>query len=163
MPPINHRKPGLAGAVLGSEEITAEVVCDGVHVHPSMVRLALSAKQPSHFMAITDGTAGTGLPRGSRTTIGGRPITVGDAALLDDGTIAGSVLTMDRAFKLLVETVGVGIVDAATLCASTPARAMGLQGLGMIATGALADLVVLDRALNVVKTFIGGKLVHSRV
>jgi len=163
MPPINHRKPGLAGAVLGSEEITAEVVCDGVHVHPSMVRLALSAKRPSHFMAITDGTAGTGLPRGSRTTIGGRPITVGDAALLDDGTLAGSVLTMDRAFKLLVETMGVGIVDAATICASTPARAMGLQGLGTIATGAVADLVVLDRALNVVNTFIAGKLVHSRV
>jgi N-acetylglucosamine-6-phosphate deacetylase len=162
MPPINHRKPGLAGAVLGSEEITAEVVCDGVHVHPSMVRLALSAKQPSHFMAITDGTAGTGLPRGSRTTIGGRPITVGDAALLDDGTIAGSVLTMDRAFALLVETMGVGIVQAATICASTPARAMGLRGLGTIATGAVADLVVLDRALNVVKTFIAGKLVHSR-
>lgn len=162
MTPINHRKPGLAGAVLEREEITAEVVCDGVHVHPSMVRLALSAKQPSHFMAITDGTAGTGLPRGARTTIGGRPITVGDVALLEDGTIAGSVLTMDRAFALLVTKMGVGVVDAATVCSTTPARALGLTGLGVIATGATADLVVLDRALTVSKTFIAGTLVHSR-
>jgi N-acetylglucosamine-6-phosphate deacetylase len=162
MTPISHRKPGLAGAVLEREEITTEVVCDGVHVHPSMVRLALSAKQPSRFMAITDGTAGTGLPRGARTTIGGRPITVGDVALLEDGTIAGSVLTMDRAFALLVTKMGVGLVDAATVCATTPARALGLKGLGVIAAGATADLVVLDRALTVAKTFIGGALVHSR-
>jgi N-acetylglucosamine-6-phosphate deacetylase len=83
-------------------------------------------------------------------------------ALLEDGTIAGSVLTMDRAFALLVTKMGVGLVDAATVCATTPARALGLNGLGVIAAGATADLVVLDRALTVAKTFIGGALVHSR-
>ena len=160
MTPINHRQPGLAAAVLEREEIVAEVVCDGVHVHPSMVRLALSAKQPSHVMAITDATAGAGLPRGSQTTIGGRPITVGDVAVLEDGTIAGSVLTMDRAFGRLVTMMGVGLVDAATICATTPARALGLQGLGVLARGAIADLVVLDRNLNVTRTFIAGKQVY---
>ncbi|MFL6281454.1 MAG: N-acetylglucosamine-6-phosphate deacetylase [Vicinamibacterales bacterium] len=163
MTPINHRQPGLAAAVLDREEIVAEVVCDGVHVHPSMVRLALSAKQPSHVMAITDGTAGAGLPRGSRTTIGGRPITVGDVALLEDGTIAGSVLTMDRAFARLVAMMGIGMVDAATICATTPARALGLHGLGVVAPGAIADLVVLDRNLNVTTTFIAGKQVYPVV
>jgi N-acetylglucosamine-6-phosphate deacetylase len=160
MTPINHRQPGLAAAALEREEIVAEVVCDGVHVHPSMVRLALSAKQPSHVMAITDATAGAGLPRGSKTTIGGRPITVGDVAVLEDGTIAGSILTMDRAFARLVTMMGVGLVDAATICATTPARALGLQGLGVVARGAIADLVVLDRNLNVTRTFIAGRQVY---
>jgi N-acetylglucosamine-6-phosphate deacetylase len=162
MTPINHRQPGLAAAVLDSDEVTAEVVCDGVHVHPSMVRLALSAKQPANVMAITDATAGAGLPRGSRTTIGGRPITVGDVALLEDGTIAGSVLTMDRAFARLVTLMGVGLVDAATICSTTPARALGLQGLGIVAPGAIADLLVLDRNLNVTQTFIAGTRVYDR-
>ena len=162
MTPLLHRQPGLAAAVLDREEITAEVVCDGFHVHPAMVRLALSAKRTSHIMAITDGTAGSGLPIGSRTTIGGRPITVGDVATLEDGTIAGSVLTMDQAFARLVTSMGVGLVDAATICSTTPARALGLQGFGTIARGAIADLVVMDQRFTVTNTFIGGVLVHRR-
>lgn len=161
MTPLGHRQPGLAAAVLEHEDVTAELICDGVHVHPAMVRVALAAKQTSRIMAITDGTAGAGLPVGSRTTIGGRPILVGDAATLDDGTLAGSVLTMDRAFARLVTVMGLSLVDAATVCATTPARALGLQGLGVIAPGATADLAVLDRELRVIHTFVGGALVWS--
>jgi N-acetylglucosamine-6-phosphate deacetylase len=161
MPPLGHRRPGLAGAVLAHEEVTAEVICDGGHVHPAMVRMAIAAKRPSRIMAITDGTAGSGLPRGARATIGGRPIVVGDLATLDDGTIAGSVLTMDRAFAKLVTEMGVSLVDAATMCATTPARALGLQGLGSIEAGAAADLVVLNRQLEVVRTFVGGQCVPA--
>jgi N-acetylglucosamine-6-phosphate deacetylase len=162
MTPLNHRQPGLAAAVLEHDDVTAELVCDGMHVHPAMVRVALAAKQTSRIMAITDGTAGAGLPRGARSTIGGRPITIGEVATLDDGTIAGSVLTMDRAFAKLVTAMGLSLVDAATVCATTPARALNLQGLGVIAPGATADLVVLDRDLNVVHTFLAGTLVWSR-
>jgi N-acetylglucosamine-6-phosphate deacetylase len=162
MTPINHRQPGLAAAVLDREEIIAEVICDGVHVHPSMVRVALSAKQPSNVMAITDATAGAGMPRGSRTKIGGHPINIEEVARLADGTFAGSVLTMDRAFARLVTMMGVGLVDAATICATTPARALGLQGLGVISPGATADLVVLDRNLSVTRTFIAGKQVFAK-
>jgi N-acetylglucosamine-6-phosphate deacetylase len=162
MTPVNHRQPGLAVAVLDQDAVTAEVICDGVHVHPSMVRIALAAKRASRIMAITDATAGAGLPRGSRTTIGGRPITVGDIAALDDGTIAGSVLTMNQAFAKLVTAMGIGLVDAVTMCSTTPARALGLQGLGTITTGAIGDLVVLDRDLNVTHTFIAGGLVYQR-
>ena len=86
-------------------------------------------------MAITDGTAGSGLPRGTKTHIGGRPITIRDAAYLDDGTLAGSSLTMDRAFAKLTSEVGLSLSDAATVCATTPARALGLQGFGVIAAG----------------------------
>jgi N-acetylglucosamine-6-phosphate deacetylase len=162
MTPINHRQPGLAAAVLDREEIIAEVICDGVHVHPSMVRVALSAKQPSNVMAITDATAGAGMPKGSRAKIGGHSIDIDEVARLEDGTFAGSVLTMDRAFARLVTMMGVGLVDAATICATTPARALGLQGLGVISPGATADLVVLDRNLSVTRTFIAGKQVFAK-
>jgi N-acetylglucosamine-6-phosphate deacetylase len=119
--------------------------------------MAVAAKGPSRIMAITDGTAGSGLPLGARTTIGGRPIIVGDLARLEDGTIAGSVLTMDRAFAKLVTEMGLSVVDAAAMCATTPARALGLAQLGAIRVGAVADLVVLNRDMKVVRTFIAGQ------
>ena len=162
MTPLSHRVPGLAGAILESDEVTAELICDGVHVHPAMMRATIAAKRPERIMAITDGTAGSGMPRGSKTHIGGRPITIRDAAYLDDGTLAGSSLTMDRAFAKLTSEVGLSLSDAATVCATTPARALGLQGFGVIAVGAVADLVVLDRDLRVVQTWIGGVLAWQR-
>jgi N-acetylglucosamine-6-phosphate deacetylase len=162
MPPLGHRSPGLTGAVLESDDVIVELVCDGVHVHPAMMRMALAAKRPERVMAITDGTAGSGLPAGSTATIGGYPIAIRDAAYLPDGTIAGSSLTMDRAFAKLTSEVGLSLSDAATVCATTPARALGLQGFGLIAPGAVADLVVLDRDLRVVQTWIGGVLAWQR-
>lgn len=158
MTPVTHRAPGLAGAVLESDDVIAELVCDGVHVHPAMMRVALAAKRPERIMAITDGTGGSGLPPGSRASLGGRSITVGDAAYLEDGTIAGSTLTMDRAFAKLTSAAALSLPDAATVCATTPARALGLQGLGVLAPGALADFAVLDRDLRVVQTWIAGTL-----
>jgi N-acetylglucosamine-6-phosphate deacetylase len=163
MTPIAQRAPGLAAAVLESDDVAAELVSDGCHVHPAMMRVAIAAKGPSRVMAITDGTAGAGLPRGATSVIGGRRITVGDVALLEDGTIAGSVLTMDQAFGRLVSAVGVSLVDAATMCSTTPARELGLHGLGVIAPGATADLVVLDRDLKVVRTYIAGELAWPTV
>ena len=140
MPPLNHRAPGLAGAVLQAEEIAAEIICDGVHVHPALLRAAIAAKRPSRVFAITDGTAASGLPVGSRARLGGRPITAGEAtAVLEDGTVAGSVATMDRVFQMLVGRVGLSLVDAATLCATTPARELRLVGHGMLAEDAAAE------------------------
>jgi N-acetylglucosamine-6-phosphate deacetylase len=162
MPPLGHRAPGLAGAVLGHESVATEIVCDGVHVHPTMIRMAIAAKRPERVMAITDGTAGAGLPEGAESVIGGRRITVRNAAYLEDGTLAGSVLTMDRAFAVAVNRVGLSLPEAATICSTTPAREMGLNGFGVIAVGASADIAVLDKALRVVRTYIGGRLVYPR-
>ena len=158
MTPMHHKAPGLPGAILESDEVTAELICDGVHVHPSIMRAALAAKRPERVMAITDGTAGSGMPRGYKTTLGGRPITIRDAAYLDDGTLAGSSLTMDRAFAKLTSEIGVSLPDAAILCSTTAARALGLQGFGVIAAGAMADLAVLDRDMRVVQTWVSGML-----
>jgi N-acetylglucosamine-6-phosphate deacetylase len=160
MPPVGHREPGLAGAVLESAEVAAELVCDGFHVHPCMLRVAIAAKGPDRIMAITDASAGAGLSPGSTAALGGRRITVTDqAAFLEDGTLAGSTATMDRVFRVLVTRVGLGLVDAAHLCSTTPARELGLSGHGLIVEGAAADLTVLDSALTVVETLIGGDAV----
>jgi N-acetylglucosamine-6-phosphate deacetylase len=163
MPPIHHRAPGLAGAVLQTDEVAAELVCDGFHVHPAMMQAAIAAKRPSRVMAITDATAAAGLPAGARARLGNRSITARtDVAVLDDGTIAGSTLTMDRAFQMLVGPVGLSLVDAATLCATTPARELGLVSYGVLAPDAPADLVVLDANFSVVQTYVGGQLVYGR-
>ena len=158
MTPIAHRAPGLAGAVLESDDVIAELVCDGVHVHPAIMRVAIAAKRPERIMAITDGTAGSGLPPGSHAFLGGRRISVKDAAYLDDGTIAGSILTMDRAFARLTSEVGLSFPDAVAVCSTTPARALGLQGFGVLSPGSMADFAVLDRDLRVVQTWIAGTL-----
>jgi N-acetylglucosamine-6-phosphate deacetylase len=163
MPPLGQRSPGLAGAVLQSEEVAAELICDGTHVHPAMLRMAIGLKRPGRVMAITDATAAAGLPVGTRALLGGQLITAGEnAAYLDDGTMAGSVLTMDRAFRLLVEIVGLSVHDAASVCSTTAARELGLPDRGVIEVGAAADVVVLDSRLSVVETYVGGQLVYSR-
>ena len=163
MPPLSHREPGLVGAVLTSEEVAAEIICDGVHVHPDMVRMAIAAKGPARMMAITDGVAAAGLAEGSTASLGGRKIRVkNSAAYLEDGTLAGSVATMDRVFRFLINDVGLSLNDAAQLCATTPASELGLNETGSIVKGAIADLVVMDRDLTVKQTYVGGRLVYSR-
>jgi N-acetylglucosamine-6-phosphate deacetylase len=161
MTPMSHRAPGVAGAALAREEVCAELICDGHHVHPAVCRVAIAAKGTSGIMAITDGTAGAGLKVGQTSRIGGRTITVReDAAFLDDGTLAGSTLTMDRLFRTIVTQFGLTVVDAARLCATTAARELNLTGFGVIADGTVADVVVLDRGFRVARTFIAGREVY---
>jgi N-acetylglucosamine-6-phosphate deacetylase len=163
MSPLTHRAPGLVGAVLASEEIATEIVCDGHHVHPVVAAMAIRSKRVSRTMAITDGTAGSGLPVGTRVSLGGRVITVTETACyLEDGTLAGSRLTMDGAFRQLVRT-GFSLVEASRLCSGTQAEELRLAGQGVIAPGALADLAVLDSRLEVVATYVGGALASSAV
>jgi N-acetylglucosamine-6-phosphate deacetylase len=157
MRPITHRDPGIAGAVLASPDVAAEIICDCTHVHPAMLQTAIAAKGASRTLAITDGTAGSGLAAGARARLGGQSIVVGDVARLDDGTMAGSVLTMDQAFSRLVTRCGLDLPRAAEVCATSPARALNLQGLGVIGPGAFADLAVLDSRLRVVQTWVAGR------
>ena len=149
MSSMTSRSPGVVGAVLDSSEVTAEIICDGHHVHPSLVGLAIRAKSIAKVMAITDGTAAAGLPTGARARLGDQDIIAGErTALLDDGTLAGSILTMDAAFRMLVGQ-GLPLTDVARLCASTAAESLGLRDAGQIAEGRRADLVVLDQDYRV--------------
>jgi N-acetylglucosamine-6-phosphate deacetylase len=157
MPPFSHRAPGLVGAVIDSPSVRAEIVCDGYHVHAVVARTAIAALGAERTMAITDGTAGSGLPIGSTVALGQHTITVTpEACFLADGTLAGSRITMDSAFRRLVGQWGVSLVAAARLCASTPAAQLGLADRGRLEVGQRADLAVLDHDLNPVSTFIRG-------
>lgn len=163
MPPLHHRRPGLVGAVLESPSVVAELICDGVHVHPALVRVAVRSKTVDGVMAVTDGASVSGLEPGARGALGGQPVVHdGTCARLTDGTLAGSVLTMDEAYRRLTGPLGFSPVEAVRLCSTTPARALGLEGHGVIADGAVADLVVLDRDGQVVQTYVDGRLVHAR-
>lgn len=163
MPPFGHREPGLVGAILQSDDVAAELICDGFHVHPAAVRAAVAAKRPSRILAVSDGTAASGLPPGSRTQLGDQVITAGEsAAHLDDGTLAGSVATMDHVLRTLVGPVALSLVDAVTLCSTTPARELGLVGHGVLAVDAAADFVVLDSRFRVVQTYVAGQLAYAR-
>jgi N-acetylglucosamine-6-phosphate deacetylase len=162
MPRLGHRDPGLVGAILAHDEVSAELICDGHHVHPALVRTTTRAKGAGGVMAITDATSVSGLAPGSVGMLGTRTILAGaEAAHLEDGTLAGSTCTMDRVFRVLTGRAGLGLVEAAVLCSSTPARQLGLSGHGAIVRGAAADLTVLDRDLQVARTYIGGRLVFA--
>ena len=162
MPPLGHREPGLAAAVLESDQVAAEIICDGIHVHPAMVHMSVALKRPERVMAITDATAAAGLPDGSRTKLGGTWIHVAkSAAYLEDGTLAGSIASMDKVFRFLIKDVALSPVDASRLCSTTPADELGLTGFGRLEKNAIADLVVLDRNFNVTHTFIAGRRIYS--
>ena len=154
---MSSRAPGVAGAVLESTAVAAELICDGVHVHPALMAMAIRAKTARRMMAITDGTAGAGLAPGSRTRLGDRAIVITDrCAMLEDGTLAGSILSMDGAFRMLVNGVKLSLSDASRMCSTTPADELGLPELGALETGKAADLVVLGRDLRVRQTFVAG-------
>jgi N-acetylglucosamine-6-phosphate deacetylase len=158
MSPLLHRAPGVAGAAIESPEVAAEIICDGWHVHRALVAVAVRAKGPDRVMAITDGTAGAGLAPGATARLGGQTIRVTDrGAELADGTMAGSILTMDGAFRMLVREVGLPLPAAARMCATTPAGQLGLTRAGRLETGAVADVTVLDAGLRVRQTFIAGR------
>jgi N-acetylglucosamine-6-phosphate deacetylase len=162
MRPMSHRDPGLVGAALAREAVTVEVIGDGAHVHPAIMRTVWAAKGARRVIAVTDGTAGSGLPRGSVARLGGRSVRVDDVARLDDGTIAGSVATMDQVFSRWARDVGVGVVDAAVMCATTPAADVRRSDVGRLVPGAQADCVVLDRQLRVCQTWIAGTRVYQK-
>ena len=162
MPPMTHREPGLVGAALAREAVAVEVIGDGWHIHPAIMRTVWAAKGAARVIAVTDGTAGSGLPRGSVATLGGRPVRVDDVARLDDGTVAGSVATMDQVFARWATDVGVGMVDAALMCATSPAAEVGRADLGRLVPGAQADCVVLDRRFRVRETWIAGACVYQK-
>ncbi len=158
MSSITSRAPGVVGAVLESDAVAAEIICDGHHVHPSLVSMAIRLKSASRMMAITDATAVAGLPAGSRARLGDQTIIAGDrTAVLEDGTLAGSILTMDGAFRMLVTVMRIVLPDAARMCSTTPAAAVRMSEIGSISPGKWADLAVLDRDFKVTQTYLAGE------
>ncbi len=162
MAPFDHREPGIAGALLSDERVVTGLIADGVHVHPGALRVAWRAKGSGGFNLVTDAMAGLGLDEGA-FKLGERDVTVRDGtARLADGTLAGSVLSLDQAVRNLVAFTGCGVPDAIQTVTDVPARVLGLAGPhGRLAPGAPADLVLLTPDLNVAATWVGGRLAYQ--
>ncbi len=160
MPPLLHRAPGPLGALVEHEEVVGELVADGVHVLPPVMRFLVRALGPQRVAAVTDAQPVAGLPPGTTFRFGElQGVVSGDVARLADGTIAGSVLTTEQAVRVLVERVGIPLEDAVTMLATTPARVIGAgHRKGRLLPGYDADLVLLDRSLRLVATFCRGQL-----
>ncbi|MEW8979410.1 MAG: N-acetylglucosamine-6-phosphate deacetylase [Symbiobacterium sp.] len=159
---LHHREPGTVGGALTLPGVTIELIADGLHVHPASMQLAIRARGPESTLLITDSMRATGLGDGE-FTLGGLPVTVkGGAARLHDGTLAGSVLTMERGVQNLVRLVGLDLPTAVAMASLNPARRIGLADRkGSLAVGKDADLLILGEQLDVRVTIIGGEVYYD--
>jgi N-acetylglucosamine-6-phosphate deacetylase len=155
MRPLDHRNPGILGAVLTDRRVSADIIVDGVHLDPVIVKLFAEAKGRENTVLITDATAATGMPDG-RYRLGSLEVEVKDGRSMANGRLAGSVLTMDRAVRNLAAFAAWPLEQAIAAATRNPARIAGLAGKGALVPGAAADFVVLSPAGEVERTFAGG-------
>jgi N-acetylglucosamine-6-phosphate deacetylase len=163
MAPLHQREPGPVGALLDDERLTVGLIPDGIHVHPALVRLAWQRLGPGRLNVVTDAIAALGMPPG-RYRLGGQPVIVDEErARLADGTLAGSVLSLDAALRRLRAFTGCSLQEALATVTTTPARLLGLAGArGRLAPGYAADLVLLGENGEVVATVVAGRFVYQK-
>jgi N-acetylglucosamine-6-phosphate deacetylase len=159
MRPLHHRDPGPALALLQDPRVTVELIADGVHVHPEVVRAVIAAAGPRRVAAITDALAAAGRDDGS-FQLGSVRVDVvsGVPRVHGTSTIAGSTATMEQLFRALAgDGSDAELAAAAEMTSSTPARALGLDRVGDLKAGYAADFVVLDRDLRVAEVWLSGE------
>jgi N-acetylglucosamine-6-phosphate deacetylase len=155
MRPLDHRDPGILGEALTNDGITADIIADGIHVAPELVKLFLRAKGFERSVLITDATAATGMPDGTYQ-LGPIQVEVKDGKCTKDGKLAGSVLTMDQALRNIMQFADWSLRDAVRAATCNPARAAGLTGYGEIVPGAEANFVLLSPDGKVLETMVRG-------
>ncbi|HTO99866.1 MAG TPA: N-acetylglucosamine-6-phosphate deacetylase [Anaerolineales bacterium] len=162
MPRLHHREPGLVGAILRDERIRAQIIADGIHVHPAMIRLLIQVKGTDRTVLITDATRAAGMPDGEYL-LGSEVIHVnGGVSRTEDASLAGSTLSMDQALRNVMEHAELSLRDALPMATQTPAAALGLaHRKGSIRAGYDADLVILDGANCVQLTMVEGQVVYD--
>ncbi|MBA3943326.1 MAG: amidohydrolase family protein, partial [Herpetosiphonaceae bacterium] len=161
MHPLHHREPGLAAHLLLAA-LPCGIIVDGVHVHPAMVRLALRTKGVDGLTLVSDAMAAMGMPPGTYPLADRTVFVDTTSARLADGTLAGSILTMDQAVRNMQSFTGCSLAEALQMASTVPARLLGLAQKGVLAPGNDADIVVLDHAQVVTHTFVAGRLVFER-
>ncbi len=155
MRPLDHREPGILGAVLGDDRLSADLIADGIHVHPEMVNLFLRAKGPERAVLITDAISATGMGDG-KFRLGDFEVEVKGERCEYEGKLAGSVLTLDRAVRNVGKFAKWSLQQSLRLATLNPARVLGRNDLGIIAPGAVADFAVFDAGGAVQRTIIDG-------
>ena len=159
-PPLHHREPGLPAALLTEPGVAFGLIADGIHVHPAMVNLVWLAKGPDGITLVTDAMAALGMPSGTYH-LGDYDVIVDETSawLADRSTLAGSVLTNDSALRNLMAFTGCSLEQALLTLTRTPARVLGLADRGLLAEGAVADLVLLSPDGRVLMTMAAGEVV----
>ncbi|NIM03807.1 N-acetylglucosamine-6-phosphate deacetylase [bacterium] len=158
---LHHREPGAVGAGLESESTTMELIVDGIHVHPAAIKLLVRLRGISAICLVTDAIRAAGMGDGTYEFCGKRVFVKCGKAVLRDGTMAGSTLTMNQAVKNFKEFTGLGILEAVRVASLNPARLLGLDDRkGSIEKGKDADIVIFDKDFNVQYTIIGGKIFY---
>jgi N-acetylglucosamine-6-phosphate deacetylase len=155
MRPLDHRDPGILGAVLADDRVSADIIADGLHLDPAIVKLFALAKGPENAVLITDAISATGMPDG-RYHLGSLEVDVQDGKCMSGGKLAGSVLTMDRAVRNLSLFAEWELSLAVKAATGNPARAAQLRNKGNLVVGADADFVFLTPQGEVLRTFVGG-------
>jgi N-acetylglucosamine-6-phosphate deacetylase len=162
MPPLHHRNPGILGAVLCQEQIFAQLIVDGIHIHPDLVKLVVKVKGIDRTILITDSIRATGLSDGGYM-LGDQTILVKDGiARTPTGGLAGSTLTMDKAIQNTMKFANLSLQQALPMATSVPAAAIGLAKCkGQIIHGYDADLVIMDKDCKIYLTMVAGKVVYE--
>jgi len=156
MRPLDHRDPGIIGQVLTDNRLSADIIVDGIHVAPAVVQLFLQAKGIERAVLITDAISATGMPEG-RYQLGPILVDVKDGKCTFNGSLAGSVLTMDQAVRNVTQFAHWSLQNAVRAATLNPARTAGLAGHGTLTQGSEANFVVLSAQGEVRKTVVGGR------
>lgn len=161
MPPLHHREPGVVGAALADDRVYCELIADTFHINPILFN-SLGKVLQDRLVLITDCIRAGGMPDGEYT-LGGQPVSVrGIECRLEDQTVAGSILTMNKAVKNFMDAVGCPIWEAVKKASLNPARSVGEgENIGSLEVGKLSDIVICDSNIKIKKTIIGGHLVYD--
>jgi N-acetylglucosamine-6-phosphate deacetylase len=160
---LHHREPGVVGAALSSPKLIVEMIADGVHLHPMVLKMLTQIKESEKLVLITDAMRAAGFKEGTYDLGGQEVIVTQGQAKLKNGTLAGSVLTMDKAVKNLVTKVGISLLNAVQMASYNPAKCLGIDDRkGSLELYKDADIVILNKNLETELTMVAGKVVYRR-
>ncbi|MGC8717262.1 MAG: N-acetylglucosamine-6-phosphate deacetylase [bacterium] len=161
MRPFHHREPGIIGAALGEDTVRCQIIADGIHLHFGTIRMVYKAKGYKNLILISDSMSATGLSDGNYE-IGGLKVSVKSGApRLPNGSLAGSTLTLDIAVRNMVNKVFIPLPLVSRMASKVPAESVGEFDIGEFSYGKKADITIIDKSFNVIRTYIDGRLIYE--